>query len=53
MLDFFNNFLGLIANVFDRLMNFQFDGIFIFAVLASFGILVFAFEELIDVITGG
>lgn len=53
MLDFFNNFLGLIGNVFNRLMNFQFDGILIFAALAGFGIVVFAFEELIDIITGG
>lgn len=52
MLDFFNNFLGLIGNVFDKLMNFQYDGIAIFAVLASFGIIVFAFEELISIITG-
>ena len=53
MLDFFNHFLGLIGNVFDRLMNFQFDGMLIFAALAGFGIVVFAFEELIDIIAGG
>ena len=53
MLDFVNHFLGFISNVFDFLMNFQFDGIFIFAALAGFGIVVFAFEELVEIITGG
>ena len=53
MLDFFNNFLGFIGNVFNRLMNISYDGILVFAVLASFGILVFAFEGIIDILSGG
>lgn len=53
MLDFFNNFLGIITNIFNRLMNYQYEGVYVFAAFAAFGIIVFAFEWIMDIIEGG
>lgn len=52
ILDFFTNFLQVIKNVFDRIMNIQIDGINIFAAFAAFGIIVYAFCWIMDIIEG-